>query len=441
MHQPESLLSMSVVVAVVVGGALLSRPAIAQTDSAKTSLESQFDGGPDVSNEAIRETISIRENREQKRQTDSILPEDIEPLHKFWDPRAKELRGYGLDLSLRYVFTYQHSSSLIPDYEQKYPGAQNDLSSGDIDIFAKWNVHKPGDPWAGYVKLSLEGRQAFTNVPVSYVGPVSGSIWPTVQGFNSQKFSFVELYWHQGTSKSPVEYRIGRIKNRGIWNGGRFIDPNSGIVGGQLASTRPYLPQAGWSANVAVQFDEGDTYVMGGVFQANGSNEIWNPIRWDQLVYAMQLVCNPRFGANPGRYQVFVWHQDETSRDSKVNGIALHVEQGLGEHGRWVPFLRYMLGDQNREDPKSRDVRQSVNIGLGYEHPFGRSKDWIALAATWAEPTNRNLRNQKSLELDYAFCLAPSVYLTPHGQVIFDPSENPGEDVLTIFGVRTRIVF
>lgn len=73
-----------------------------------------------------------------------------------------------------------------------------------------------------------------------------------MQGWNDyDSLTVTETFWHQGTSKVPFEYRIGRLKNTSVWNGGKYVDANSRIVGAQYSSTPAWdTPGAGWSMSV-----------------------------------------------------------------------------------------------------------------------------------------------------------------------------------------------
>lgn len=397
-----------------------------------------FDEGP--GGNLTEETIEIRKERQSGQKKDSVLPEKFEPLHKLWDPFADKLMEKGFDLSLRYVAQYQHASDLITGIENTVPGAQKDLAGGDFDLVAKWHLYEPGEAWAGYFRMSVEYRHAYTDLPAVALGPIAGSNWLTVKGWTEyDHIAITETFWHQGTIKSPFEYRIGRLKNTSIWNGGKYVDANSGMVGANLSDTPAFdTPSAGWSANIVYHPVDGTTHIMVGVFQANGNNEDIEPLHFDQLTYGLQLGWKPKGGSGQGRYHIFLWHIDETEDTADANGFALNLEQGFGN---WTPFIRYSFGDQDENDSNARAIRQSANLGIGYDQVFGRSKDWIAIVATWAGPTDSSLRDQYGMELDYAFRLFPHVTLTPNVQWIIDPSENLDKDNIWLAGVRAKFEF
>lgn len=146
----------------------------------------------------------------------------------------------------------------------------------------------------------------------------------------------------------------------------------------------------------------------------------------------MQLELKPKLDDGQGLYHIFAWHLDETDKTAEANGFALNLEQGFGN---CPPFFRYSYGDQDRNDSKSNAIRQSANVGIGYDRVFGRSKDWIAVVASWAEPTDESLRDQSGLELDSSF------RLTPHAQWIHHHPKNPVDDNIRVAGLRAKFEF
>jgi len=117
--------------------------------------------------------------------------------------------------------------------------------------------------------------------------------------------------------------------------------------------------------------------------------------------------------------------------------VTLLISDGM-RHVSITDGSRYSSGDQDRSDIKSHPIGQSSNIGIGYNGFFGRSKDWLAIVATWAGPTDETLHDQYGLEVDYSFRLTPHSFLTPHVQWINSPST---DDNIWVAVLRARFVF
>lgn len=397
-----------------------------------------FDEGPDGN--PFKEVDETRREVESGKKTQSIFSAKSEPLHKLWNPLVDKLNNSGLDITINYTAMVQNSNDLIPGIGEEVPGAQNTLSGGDFDFALKWSVLKRGEPWSGYFRLSVEHRHPYSKQPPILMGPQTGSVWLSMRGWTEyDNIGLTEAYWHQGTLKSPFEYRIGRIKNTTIWNGGKYISGNTGIVGGQFTGTPACVTFfSGWSVNAVYHPVDGNWHITAGVFQANGKNETFEPLYLDQLIYGVQAGFKPELWGYKGRYHIFAWHADATENKTKANGFALNAEHTFNA---WTPFIRYSFGDQDRTDPQSHGIRQSANIGVGYDGPFGHSKDWVAIVFTWAEPTDATHRDQYGMEIDYSFRLTPNSTFTPHYQLIWNPSQNPTKNSVSIIGLRAKIDF
>lgn len=424
----------------VLAGSLLGQPAVSQEENPEPAPvgAGTLDEGPD--GDPFSEAIETRRRMESGEPVDSVLSSRFEPLHKLWDPFAEDLRADGVDVSFQYTVMVQHSDDLVPGIKNKIPGASKTLSGGDADLYIKWHAYEPEEPWAGYFRVSVENRHGYSELPPVGMGPQTGSVWLTMRGWTEYDgVAITEAYWHQGTLKSPFEYRIGRVKNTTIWNGGKYISGNTGMVGGQITGTPAMVTFfSGWSMTGVYHPIGGNTHIAVGIVQGNGDNETVQPLHSDELTYALQVGWKPEFMGSKGRYHVFAWHVDETDDTSEANGFALNAEH---QFGNWTPFFRYSYGDQDRSDPKSVAIRQSANLGIGYDGLVGGGTDWLAVVATWAEPTNETLREQYGVEVDYSFRFTPNVTLTPHIQLIHDPSNNPDKNNLTIVGLRTRFDF
>ena len=59
----------------------------------------------------------------------------------------------------------------------------------------------------------------------------------------------------------------------------------------------------------------------------------------------------------------------------------------------------------------------------------------------WAEPADRSLRDEYVVEAGYKMALTPQLSVMPDIQVVIDPAENPTEDSLWLFSLRTILTF
>jgi porin len=76
---------------------------------------------------------------------------------------------------------------------------------------------------------------------------------------------------------------------------------------------------------------------------------------------------------------------------------------------------------------------------VGFLRKFRRNSDLLGLAVNWGDPPDDDLRSQTSGELFYRVQLAQNLAITPSVQLLYNPSLNPNDEVLWVFGLRMRL--
>jgi porin len=100
----------------------------------------------------------------------------------------------------------------------------------------------------------------------------------------------------------------------------------------------------------------------------------------------------------------------------------------------WLPFFRVGMADGD-----GAVVDTSVSIGTLYKP--GIYNDLIGFGVGWVGPTSPASRDQTNAEIFYRLSVSRDIAITLSAQSLFNPANNPNEDQITIFGVRTRIAF
>lgn len=405
----------------------LCQPVMAQSD-APTNRESPgtgFDNSPDD----VDNQLSESEER-----FDALFPAGpLEPLHERWDRFTHRLiQTIGLDLSLNYTTLYQSADTSLP-------GRQSQAAVGDIDFFGRWDLVNRGGPWPGALVFFTEYRQRYTKIPPSDLGEAIGSLWGTTDAFSMQDYALTQLYWEQGSREDGLVYRLGKMDPTSIYDRSRYVSANEAFLGKAFSTTLAMpVPSTGLGGAMAIS-PMPNTYIVGGVHDANGSKTSFGEIEKGELFTAIEFGVAPRHGKpGAGLYHVTFWHSDERVEESVPSGrgIALTLQQELGSDGNIVPFFRYSYGEGG-----ATPVRQAIALGLGLEEPFGQNNDLIGLGFSWGQPTDRTLQDQYVLEAFYRLQVTPHTNLSPDLQVIFDPSENPSEDKIIVGSARLRTLF
>lgn len=373
--------------------------------------------------------------RAAEEDTDSLLPfGPLTHLHNAWlrcNQRTRDATG--LDIGLNYTTLYQRAAE---------GSGPRDAAAGDIDFFGEWNLLGRNGGTPGFFAFSSEVRDAYSSIPPSRLGSSVGSAFGTAVGFNTQDFALVQLYWEHGSIESGARYRIGRMDPALVYDGGRYVSSNYAFLSPAFSDTAPMpLPGAG-NGVVGAVYPTQSTYVAIGVHNANGvrTQGGFNTF-FDTCEYFTAL----EFGVFPGEeddarglWHLTLWHIDarETAGRPSDYGIALTIEQEIGERGNVVPFLRYAYADRGLNP-----IRQNVSIGLGLEDVLGQNEDLIGVAFGWGMPSDRSLKSEYVFETFYRIVITPHTHVTPDLSVIIDPANAPSRDSVALLGLRLRTLF
>ena len=426
MVRPSQASKVALSAAVFGLGTLFCNLVLAQTAvQPPAPIDRGFDNSPDDIDNQLRESDE---------RADSFIPfEPLQPVHDQWVRLTRALRdSIGLDLGLNYTGLYQKSDDTLP-------GKQSEAGGGDLDLFGRWNLFNRDGPWRGALVFSSETRHRYTEISPSQLGEEIGSLWETVVSFDTQEYALPQLYWEQGSYDDGLIYRAGKMDPADIYDGGRYVSSNYAFLSPAFSDTLAMpLPSTGLGLAAAI-YPTANTYILGGVHDANGERTTLGDIEQAEFFTAIELGATPNFGKpGAGLYHVTLWHSDkrEGAKVPSGRGIAVTFEQELGPDGNIVPFARYSYAEG-----RVTSVRQTFAVGVGLEEPFGYRSDLIGIGFSWGEPTDTTLDNQYVLEAFYRFFITPLTHITPDIQVILDPAKNPNEDVLTVGSVRLRTLF
>ncbi len=405
----------------------LSQPAPAQTvEPARVKSEAiGLDNSPDdVDNQ-------LAESEERYDALFSVGP--LEALHRQWEDAARRLeQGIGLQLGLNYTALYQNADASVPL-------RPSEAAVGDFDFFGRWNLVNRGGPWPGALVFFTENRHRFTDIPPSELGGAIGSLWGTTNAFSEQDYALTQLYWEQGSQEDRVVSRLGKMDPEAIYDRSRYVSANEAFLNQAFSKTLAMpVPTTGLGAALAIS-PIPNTYIVGGVHDANGDKTSFGEIKKGELFTAIEFGIAPSYGKpGAGLYHVTLWHSDarEKANIPSGRGAALTLQQELGPDGRIVPFFRYSYGDGG-----ATPVRQGIAVGVGFEEPFGQNNDLIGIGFSWGQPSDRTLRDQYVMEAFYRVQITPHTNLTPDIQVTFDPSDNSAEETIVVGGVRLRTLF
>jgi porin len=316
----------------------------------------------------------------------------------------------------------------------------DDAASADFDFFGRWRPLQTRET-LGYLIFQTQVRyELFQNQTPRELSEDTGSLWGTVNGFNTQSFNLRQLYWQQFLFNNELSYRIGKVDLGDVFNNNR------------LQSDNHFFLNAAFSDNPTMAYPDnnfgGDViwrphrlvYLAAGAADSGGDNntdESEKSLKSTNWFTVAEVGLTPWFeNLGGGHYRLTAWYTDAESDagTSGANGVSLSCDQDLGP--RMLAFLRYGYTDGDLTA-----TEQILAGGLAFKRPFGKNDDMAGIAAAWGRPTDDRLGDQAVVEAFYRFQLTPAIEVTPDLQLTIDPALAPDEDYVWVFGIRVRITF
>lgn len=341
-----------------------------------------------------------------------------------WRERVRKQTG--LSFGLAYTALWQHASESL--------GAQ-DAAGGVVDFFGTWQVRKVN----GTLGFAIDNRHSYTRVAPGNLYRGVGSLWPSVSGYVNRDYGLKQLWWKQLFFDGLLAVTVGRTDPAAFYEGNRLQNLNQYFVDFSFSDNPAGgQPFQGFGANVLVDTDT--WWATVGIHDANGDpaksgfetfGEAW--------FYEAQVAWTPRFGGEyRGNYRLAAWHSEATPTQPSGSGFVLSFDQELSQGAGpfWLGFLRYAY-----QDAPIRFARQYAAGGVAVQGLVNLPDDYLGLALSWGQPHDRSLRDQYVTEIFWRLQLLPNLRLTPSVQLILDPSNDPAESLVAIFGLRLRIVF
>ena len=113
-----------------------------------------------------------------------------------------------------------------------------------------------------------------------------------------------------------------------------------------------------------------------------------------------------------------------------------HLVAGQQLNDRLQVWARYAYADGT-----TTNVRQLAQGGTGYAGLLGSPSNLTGVAFSWARPRSATSREEKVLEIFQRLQLSRFTQFSVGAQAIFDPGNNPSENLVGVFYARLRIAF
>ncbi len=357
---------------------------------------------------------------------------------KPWRTLNKKLKEkLRMEFSLAYTALYQVSSNATQ-------GEQRNHAAGGIwDFNGLWQVLPDRKSYAAYLGFrSTSKHRLFTEIPPNDLAGNIGSLWSTAAFYSENPFFVSQLWLEQHILDNRLIIRLGKLDQSDYIDSFNFSSSKLFFINSAF-SDNPTIPFPGNGLGAAALYQPNDLfYVLGSIGDANGDSDTFD---FDTFFDEQEFFSGVEIGILPtinghgsGNYHIALWHSDgsKSGNAPSGNGLALTFQQLFKEE--YNLFLRYSFSNG-----RVTNVKQIVSGGVGLLDPFrtGLKKNLLGLAASWGEPEDKDLRSQYVIESFLRLQVFKSTQITPDLQLIINPSDAPGVDVIAIYGIRFRLVF
>jgi porin len=380
-----------------------------------------------------------------RRGASGLSQEDVGPLHAEWNRlghainagKAK-LADWGIRFDVDLDFFDQYANRVVS-------GRQN-FATFSYRVMGDWRLFDLGDSNAlsgigkGFVGWNVFGTAGLGYDPAQQT--LTGNVG-SISTLNATVFDeggvLDELYWKQvalggklillgGKLDMLYHFDTNRLANDGYSQFFSYSLQNNPSIPGPLYGGFGAIVRGNWSKTGYVMFGAGDSSMDTAVLP-------WKTLDNDSWYQLLELGLSPDIPVlGAGNYRITPWHNHLFGADGW--GVGLNFDQELGRKDL-VAFFRFGYGDED-----VTPVELFASGGIGFEEPFGRKDDLVAVGVAWSNPSSgEGFRSETLLEIFYRVHFWGSISLTPDLQFVFDPADNPGDDLVVIPGVRLQMKF
>ncbi|WP_282169705.1 carbohydrate porin [Ruegeria atlantica] len=307
---------------------------------------------------------------------------------------------------------------------------EGEASSGIARFYGSWQATERGS-----LTFKIEDRHSYTNVAPQFLGLDGGALSITGTAFNDNGLLLTNLFWTQRAENGAWTLQVGQIDVTDFVDIYGLVSPYSGFQNLSF-NTNPTIntPNQGLGIAGGVKLSE-NFYAVASVSDANAdpSDPNFDVFSDGNLFKSLELGYTSGFDRIYfDNIHLTLWHADAADDGSRPEDYGAAFSAAWFVGNKWMPFFR---AGSSKGTAALYD--RSISAGLGY---YGRNTDLAGLGLNWAEARGID-GDQFTLEAFYRFSISPGLQITPSLQFISDPLQDPTQDRITLFGLRTRIVF
>ena len=314
----------------------------------------------------------------------------------------------------------------------------DDALGGIYRFQGSWTLINRGRKDPGRIEWRIEKRSHIgsAQAPGTLGGAIGAAALNTGFGYSENfKTDLAVLNWTQGFREETVGVAVGRLAfdvyldampfqtfSRGFLNRSFLVNPTIGTTGiGALGAVAKGMV--------------GSNFILGGqIYDGNAASGDfdWDTFKEHEYLKAVEVGWTPIYARRKtDKIQLTYWDKDARQKAGVPSGHGWAVSASWKVNDKWLPFVRF--GHSNG----GAGVAAESALSGGFEYTVRADQAWT-FGVGWAEPANQppGTDDEYVIETSYKFQLAKNVSLLPDLQLLINPTNNPAESSVWIFGLR-----
>ncbi|WP_170605578.1 carbohydrate porin [Ruegeria arenilitoris] len=348
----------------------------------------------------------------------SDFPRNVAPGWFAWKDKLGE---NGFRFSIDYLALGQTTDADL---------GEGEAASGIARFFGSWQATDLGS-----LTFKIEDRHSYTDVAPQFLGLDGGALSITGTAFNDNGLLLTNLFWTQRAGDGSWTLQIGQIDVTDFVDVYGLVSPYSGFQNLSF-NTSPTIDTPNQGIGIAGGLKlSSNFYAVASLADADAdpSNPDFDVFSDGNLFKSIEIGYTSGFDRiYLDNVHLTLWHADGSEDQGREEDYGAAFSAAWFVGNQWMPFFR-----AGAAKGTAALYDRSVSTGIGY---YGRNTDLAGLGLNWAEARGFD-GDQFTFEAFYRFSISPGLQITPSVQFISDPLLNPDQDNITLFGLRTRIVF
>ena len=347
----------------------------------------------------------------------------------------------GIKYGVSYQTLFQYASESLTD--------KNTAWGGWFLFDFSWVAFNKDKDYQGKFIITLDDRHIIDpskNQAPAFFRDDIGSLWTPDPAYLEWSIYPLTLLWEQVFKKDRLVLKVGQFGALSVIDFFRFADTRTSFSNSQLTAPVALVPISPPGLGMNVKWwpiEDSELYVVG-LF--NDINAKVGEMDWSGLFEYGEFFLGAEVGYNILRSKqdfdhahITLWYGDKISSKpypTKAGwGFKLH---GSKQWNRLVAYGNYAFNTSEGGGFGYTNTNHAINLGAAYLKLFN-AKGELAMAAFWARPIEKGLRDQMGIEAYWKVLLGSDLWMTPGFQCIWNPTLNTNTNFIAIPQIKARV--